>query len=208
MSKRTGNLFMKFIGITQRILENQSYFELRECLSLEWGEFFNKNLKDFLPLPLSYEIDFKKYTPFLNAVILSGGNDLYTLNKNELSKKRDKYENNIINYCINNNLPLLGICRGAQMIASFFNSTLSKCQNHIQNHDIFLNKKTINVNSFHNFAIDKLGSELEILAKAKDNTIEAFKHKNLNIYGIMWHIERTNGLNEKEIFNQFLGSIK
>ncbi|MBF7069473.1 gamma-glutamyl-gamma-aminobutyrate hydrolase family protein [Campylobacter volucris] len=201
-------MILKFIAISQRIIENNTYFELRECLALEWGEFFNKNLQNFLPLPLSYEIDFKKYARSISAVILSGGNDLYKFDKNDISKKRDEYESNIIAYCIKNNLPLLGICRGAQMIASYFRSHLIKCENHIQNHNIYVKNKKINVNSFHNFAIDKLSDEFEILAKANDNTIEAFKHKNLNIYGIMWHIERQNGLNEENIFKDWLGKIK
>ncbi|TXE88344.1 gamma-glutamyl-gamma-aminobutyrate hydrolase family protein [Campylobacter volucris] len=199
---------MKFIAISQRIIKNNTYFELRECLALEWGEFFNKNLQNFLPLPLSYEIDFKKYARSISAVILSGGNDLYEFDKNDISKKRDEYESNIIAYCIKNDLPLLGICRGAQMIASYFKSHFIKCENHIQNHDIYIKNKKINVNSFHNFAIDKLSDEFEILARANDNTIEAFKHKNLNIYGIMWHMERQNGLNEENIFKDWLGKIK
>ncbi|MDL0101984.1 gamma-glutamyl-CDP-amidate hydrolase [Campylobacter felis] len=197
-----------FIGISQRLLLNESYYELREALALDWGEFFRENLKPFLPLPLSYEVDFKTYAPHLKGVILSGGNDLSSLNQNELSLKRDAYESEIIAYCLKKNLPLLGICRGAQMIAQHFNSTLKPCQNHVGIHSILTKKGAFEVNSFHNFCIESLGEDLKTLAVAKDESIEAFRHKKKRIYGIMWHIEREKGLGESAIFKKWLKGVK
>ncbi|HBD8787829.1 TPA: gamma-glutamyl-gamma-aminobutyrate hydrolase family protein, partial [Campylobacter jejuni] len=63
-------------------------------------------------------------------------------------------------------------------------------------------------NSFHNFAIEKLGEDLVELCLAEDNTIEAFKHKYENIFGIMWHIERENGLNNIQILREWFSLIK
>ena len=70
---------MKLIAISQRLIEEEKYFELREALALDWGKLFTKEdlFRDFLPLPLSYEIDFEKYKNNICAVILSGGNNLY-----------------------------------------------------------------------------------------------------------------------------------
>ncbi|WP_291951232.1 gamma-glutamyl-CDP-amidate hydrolase [Campylobacter sp.] len=199
---------MKFIAISQRLIANESYYEERECLALDWGKFFKENLQGFLPIPLSYELEFEKYQSLVSAVILSGGNDLYLLNKNDLSKKRDNYEKDIIKICIRENIPLLGICRGAQMIASFFDSTFIMSKNHIKEHKIYLDDKKICVNSFHNFCINKLGDDLESLAFAEDKTIEAFKHKQFKIYATMWHIEREKGLSERSIFYNWLKEIK
>lgn len=197
-----------FIGISQRLLLNESYYELREALALEWGAFFKTNLQGFLPLPLSYKLDFKAYAPHLKGVILSGGNDLNSLNPNELSLKRDAYETKIISYCFKKELPLLGICRGAQMIAQHFNSTLKPCQNHIGTHQITTKKGEFEVNSFHNFCIENLGENLKALAFTKDQSIEAFRHKKKHIYGIMWHIEREKGLGESAIFKKWLKGVK
>ncbi|MBS4406976.1 gamma-glutamyl-CDP-amidate hydrolase [Campylobacter vulpis] len=197
-----------FIGVSQRLLLNESYYELREALALEWGEFFRANLQGFLPLPLSYELDFKAYAPHLKGVILSGGNDLNSLNPNELSLKRDVYEAKIISYCFKKEFPLLGICRGAQMIAQHFNSTLKPCQNHIGTHQITTKRGEFEVNSFHNFCIESLGQNLKSLAVSKDGSIEAFKHKKKPIYGIMWHIERERGLSENAIFKKWLKGVK
>lgn len=200
-----------FIGITQRLTEEKKYKELRETLALEWGNLFSNSIlfKDFLPLALSYEIDFNHYAPYLKAVILSGGNDLSAFSDDILSKKRDAYEMKIVEYCLKTDTPLLGICRGAQMIAYYFNSTLEKLSHHIGDHQVILNDRSSFIsNSFHNYAIINLGKNLEILARAKDQSIEAFKHKDKSIFGLMWHIERKNGLNNIEILNEWLKLVK
>lgn len=199
-----------FIGITQRLVLNGSYYEQREALALDWGKLFKNALfKGFLPLPLSYEVPFVLYKNHLKAVILSGGNDLNFLNPNELSQKRDAYESEVIKQCLESEIPLLGVCRGTQMIAHFFNSTLIPCKNHTKEHFVLNSKgEKFLVNSFHNYAIKTLGENLTPLFWAQDKTIEAFKHKNAKIYALMWHIERENGLNEPFLLENWLKEIK
>ncbi len=204
---------MKFISISQRLLENESYFEIREALSIEWGALFAKNtlFKGLCPLPLSVKIPFKTYAPFLSGVILSGGNDLSLFNESLLSKMRDEYEMSVIKECIRLKMPLLGVCRGAQIIAHFFKSELKKCEKHTKEHLIIkLNEpyKKVLVNSFHNYAIFKLGKDLNPLFKSEDESIEAFKHKNLPIFALLWHIERAHGLAEKSILKEWLSAVK
>lgn len=193
------------IGITQRLEQNKNYYEIRECLSLEWGKF----LYDLDFIPLSYSKPIEKYK--FNAIIFSGGNDLFYLNPNTLSSIRDEYELKVIEHCIKLKIPILAICRGAQHLAYYFNSKLQKIDNHInKNHKINFNNEIYEVNSFHNYCIKKIGNNLEILAKANDGTIEAFKHKTLPFFGIMWHIEReiTMSTPSKIIWNLFLEKIK
>lgn len=198
-----------FIGITQRLICNESYYEEREALALDWGKLFHQALfRNFTPLPLSYELDFSHYKSLLKAVILSGGNDLSFCNFNALSKKRDLYEEQVIQTCLEEKIPLLGICRGAQMIAHYFNSPITPCQNHVGEHEVFFLNEKFKVNSFHNFAIEKLGEELVELCTAEDKSIEAFRHKEESIFGIMWHIERENGLNNTQILKEWLSLIK
>ncbi|TLD80524.1 gamma-glutamyl-gamma-aminobutyrate hydrolase family protein [Helicobacter sp. MIT 05-5293] len=190
---------LKWIGITQRLLENTSYYEIREALSVEWGELFRESLGAFLPLPLSYEIAFERYAPHLSGVILSGGNDLNALNPNALSLMRDEYESKIITHCLRYSLPLLGICRGAQMIAHYFDSKLEPLDGHIEPHNVVDSKgQSLRVNSFHRYGITRLGEALESLSKAGDCSIESFRHRTSPIFGVMWHIERTPKMTSDE----------
>lgn len=204
---------MKFIGITQRLLENTSYYEVREALSVEWGEFFKGHLQGFLPLPLSYAIPFSTYAESLgeslSGVILSGGNDLNSLNPNPLSAMRDEYEGQILTHCLQYNLPLLGICRGAQIIAEYFGAKLELLSGHIGNHQVFdmSSGEQFETNSFHNYGVRTLSDCLESLVKAEDSSIEAFKHKHKPIFALMWHIERKNGMEKDRIFQEWLSKL-
>lgn len=196
---------MKVIGITQRLATQESYQERREILALDWGKFFSK--REILPIPLSYEIGIENYSLLLDGVILSGGNDLSFFSSDINSLLRDKYESEVIEFCVKNHLPLLGVCRGAQMIAHYFDSSLEKCEGHIGEHSIsWSNGESERVNSFHHYKIVLLGAELEYEAVSEDRGVEAFSHRSLPIYGIMWHPEREKKMtfSTKKILDQFL----
>lgn len=210
-----------FIALTQRLLNHANYNEQRETLALDWGSFFQKELLPlgFLPLPLSFQIPFEDYYQNnhhqIKAVILTGGNDLSIFNSSKENVLRDDYETHLIQHCIQFNIPILAICRGAQLLAHYFESEINKIENHVGNHFVKDNENNIfKVNSFHHYGITKLGKSLKPLAFSYFNqnnnnlkTIEAFCHLNLPFYAMMWHIERENGLNNKNIFNSFLNVL-
>ena len=135
----------RFIAISQRLDENPSYAEVRQGLDKQWGALFGAGrlLEGFLPLPLSYEVDFEVYRLglglALGGVILSGGNDLGAFARPaslELSRLRDAYEARIIEVCLRHKIPLLGICRGAQMLAWHFGSEIEACGGHVGTHKL------------------------------------------------------------------------
>lgn len=203
----------RYIAISQRLYSMQEYNEIRESLALDWGQFFTTYLYEFLMLPLSYKQDVTPYLPDIAGIILSGGNDLSIFNDTPLNKKRDIFETNLIELCIKNSIPLLGICRGAQMIAHYFNSQIAPCKNHVGLHEVVQDLESTQrfiTNSFHNYAITQLGKDLRSLAissDAKDYSIESFKHKSHNIFGIMWHIERESGMENSEVFQQWKDTL-
>ena len=90
------------------------------------------------------------------------------------------------------NKPVLGICSGAQIIASVFGGKI------IKNIEIgivevrgnLFGKKYFQAYSIHQNGISKL-NEFDILAKS-NNSIHAIKHKSKNIYGIVFHPEVRN----------------
>ena len=132
---------------------------------------------------------------------------MFSQTHNELSILRDKHENQCIEYAIKKSIPIFGVCRGMQLIAEYFGSSFKKIDNHVaKRHNIcstteheyqiqFANIK--NVNSYHKYAIDVLGDELETVGICPDdNVIEAIQHKSHLIFGQMWHPERENPFNK------------
>lgn len=195
--------------ITQTLAENESYFEQREMLDVAWGRLFHKI--DILPIVLPYECDFKSYFENIeiDGVLLSGGNDLNSLNQNKLSQKRDSYELSLIDHCVSRNIPLFGVCRGMQIIAKYFDASFKRVQNQVAtHHKIRVDKnsryfkyltKLKEVNSFHNFAIKSIKDDFLVSAISEDGVVKAIEHKELKVFAQMWHSERVSPFNQDEL---------
>lgn len=204
------------IGISTRQVKYDKYDEKRDVISHDWIHFFNE--LNFIPILIPNTL--KNTQNFLDemkldGIILSGGDNIGDF------PERDRTENEIIEFSIRKNIPLIGICRGMQIINSFFGGTIKKnaTTEHVGNmHKILfsnnsfcdINKNSINVNSFHNNLInsDNLANDLESIAiSTSDDSIEAFSHKKYPISGIMWHPERASDENNKNILRNFFKSI-
>lgn len=60
-------------------------------------------------------------------------------------------------------------------------------------------KNLDSVNSFHNYAIDKMPKDFSISAKSEDDVIEAMVHNTLGIFAQMWHSERESPFCQAEL---------
>ncbi len=205
---------IKRIGITLRIEHIKKYGEKRDAISHDWIKFLE--LSNILPIFIPNRL--KNTTNFLEKMeldgfILSGGD-----NKGD-DIERDNTEKEIIELAIKKKIPMLGVCRGMQIINDFFNGNITKTNNskHVSKHhkislidhdfQKLFHTDHIDVNSFHNNVIKKesIGNDLQIFAISEDdNTVEGFYHKNLPIIGVMWHPEREKNVqNELKIMNLF-----
>ena len=137
----------------------------------------------------------------LDLIISLGGNSLISLKQNNANSMRNRLDNYYLRLAIKKKIPFLGICYGAQFIANFFKSKIKKKINHsnkIHNITLISNKK-IFVNSYHDYSITTLGAPLSIIANSNDGTIEAFRHVDKRILGIMWHPERYNKIKKFDL---------
>ena len=177
---------IKKIGIIPTIIERRE--SLNIIVDIKLLEFIKKSFPRYQPITLLE----KKTEKSLNLILSGGGNSIVSLEKNRANIFRKTLDDYYFNYSIKKNIPFLGICHGAQYIAKYYNSEIIKKRNHTRkNHFIKLSSKNkVKVNSYHDFSIVKLGKSLNNLAFTEDGSIEAFKHKNKKILGIMWHPER------------------
>ncbi len=212
----TKTKFLK-IGITSRITENITYFEKRDAISHDWPKFLEKinAFPIIIPNSISKPKEFFDKMD-LDGFVLTGGDNIGD------NIERDKIEKSIIEYGIKNNLPIFGVCRGMQVINSYFGGKIEKSSisEHVKNdHLVEIQKNnyfkinsddSFKVNSYHNNIIKEnfLGKDLVSFALTKnDRTVEGFFHKNLSILGVMWHPERQQKQFDELLFKNFFKSL-
>ncbi|MFT8350799.1 gamma-glutamyl-gamma-aminobutyrate hydrolase family protein [Clostridium saccharoperbutylacetonicum] len=177
----------------------------------------------FLPITEELE-DIKSYLNIIDGIVFTGGGDISPLKYGEnpiqiefgINNSRDNFEFNLFLEAYNMDMPILGICRGAQLInvalgGSLYqdiNLQVSNCHGHMQSEmqvydffhqviidkdsklfDIF-NSRELEVNSFHKQAIKALGENLIVTATAKDGIIEGIEGISRKfLVGVQWHPE-------------------
>lgn len=132
---------------------------------------------------------------------------------------RDQYELKIMDYALKKERPILGICRGFQLMNVFFGGTLyqdllTQREDSLKhrdgelydqlNHDIAFTSGALleelhqgdplrRVNSVHHQGVKDLGKDLEVLAHCpEDGLIEAFSWQGAapgKVMGVQWHPE-------------------
>jgi len=200
---------MKILAISQRVEKIIEYSELRDSLDQRWTGLIDS--LNFLPVPLPNLTSPSEFIETVqpSAIILSGGNTLNKVDDTDLNSsiQRDRFEENILDISLQKSIPVIGVCRGMQMINLFFNGSLSENKEHIGvSHKInfigdYSKLKSRLVNSYHKWCVNEsdLSESLIPIAIAEDSTIECFRHKDYMIFGIMWHPEREKPYNKDDI---------
>ena len=161
-----------------------------------------------------------------SSLLLTGGDDIFPEFYNDwedgkdrsiYKPARDGFEFKLFDYALSNSLPVLGICRGLQLINIRLNGSLindietvrgtnhtkiSDTQDRMHEvnlyentlvYDVVREKRGI-VSSSHHQAIDRLGEGLIITAKADDGIIEAVEWEDKSskpfLLAVQWHPER------------------
>ena len=154
----------------------------------------------------------------MDGILLPGGNDvnpaLYhedNTASRELNKRLDWFELAVLSEAVKYKIPVLGICRGHQLINVFFGGSLIQNIENCDIHDYYEDLRDrahssiiknpsflfhiygtdrIGINSAHHQAIGVLGKGLREAQYSEDGLIEAIYHVELPIFGVQWHPER------------------
>jgi len=147
-----------------------------------------------------------------DGLLLPGGGDMEPWRYGQentasrgLEPRRDREELELLDWFTARKKPVLGICRGLQVINVYFGGTLVQ---DIAGHeqvcgcDRFHRVRTAPsllgsacggmeiVNSAHHQAADRLGSGLEAVQWSPDGVVEALAHRALPVWAVQWHPER------------------
>ena len=166
-------------------------------LVVDNGSVYTKNLTDFLT---KKNISFDIQTP--NTLLLNSlsNYDSFILSgrrKNE--KKTNEINSKIVNYSLNHNSKLLGICYGAEILALTLGGTIKKSSSiqkgdetvKISENNLIKNDSLLVLES-HNFEISKLPKELIPIGESPNCKYEIITHVTKPIFGTQFHPEMSH----------------
>jgi len=197
---------MSLIGVTQRVAISE-HGERRDALDQRWASFLALCGHRPLPLPNDFEAarELVLEVP-LKGLLLTGGNDLSDLGGD--APERDRTELVLLDLAQERGLPVLGVCRGLQLILHRAGAKLEEVEGYVaQDHPVRIGEESITVNSYHNWGTRECPPPLEAWAKAEDGVIEAVRDPEHSLQGIMWHPERMTPFSNRdlELFRSIFG---
>jgi len=203
---------------------------------------------DGMPLvlpPIASRAELRRILQRLNGLLISGGNfDIHPSYYGEkpinalrtIKRERTEFELELVDLALNQDLPLLGICGGAQAINVALGGSLYQdiatqlplANNHEQGakkdhggHPIkiisgtclrqIVQKHTLEVNTTHHQSIKRTGKGLVVNATAEDGLIEGIESpRHRFVLGVQWHPEvlASKDLSQRRIFSSFISTSK
>jgi putative glutamine amidotransferase len=179
----------------------------------------------------------------LDGLLLSGGPDLAPSAYDQRPHAQlgstepglDTFEYAIVREALRRELPILGICRGAQAFNVACGGTLhqhlpdvvgdsvvhrqsevGRCPTHVV--DVragtrlarVVGSGELPVNSFHHQAVDRLGMRLRVCALARDGTVEAIEDPDRRfVLGVQWHAETLiDGPRHRALFEELVAAAR
>lgn len=193
-----------------------------------------------LNYPLN-KAEFDRILPTLDGVIMAGGPDVHPKYFGQeidpycgtITEDRDIMELYVMKWAMENDIPVLGVCRGMQLINIALGGTLHQDVVHHMGilhrqtegmlywHDIvfegdsmlrrLVGSERYPVNSFHHQAVDRLAEGLVATAYNPDGLIEAYERPASRfLLGVQWHPEVSYFADSfsRKIFNRFLEACR
>lgn len=177
-----------------------------------------------------------------DGVLMTGGHDVNPKMYGEEKRSncglpndtRDNMEKYLFEKALETDMPVLGICRGIQLMNVLLGGTLyqdlptektSDIEHHMDApydraaHNVFVLPDTMladiigegeySVNSYHHQAIKEVAKDAEVMAVSEDGIVEAIcVHNKKFVVGVQWHPEFAYKKDEKckRLVNEFISS--
>ena len=187
-----------------------------------------------LPVHLPLDADPAEFIDRLDGILIPGGADVwperYGADVAETAERaeheRDDFELALLDAATAKAMPVLGICRGLQILNVHAGGTLHQ---HVPAHSRYdvspkgpihdisivegsqlaeLYGNTHEVNSLHHQTVDALGNDLTVTATHEDGTVEGFEHNSLPILAVQWHPEMMDTRDTDPVFSWIVESSR
>ena len=192
---------MKTVVVSQRIDNYAERNEIRDAIDQKLTLWLSQ--AGYIVIPIANQLALVPTAPGIgfhdwincikpNAILLSGGNDIGEF------IERDNLERALLAYASHLKIPVLGLCRGMQMMAVVAGVELKLVAGHVRKRHRLKGQITDEVNSYHHLALSRCPTDYTVLASSDDNQIEAIQHQHLPWQGWMWHPERELIFSDKD----------
>lgn len=230
---------MKTIGISGSVVEG----EFSPILTVRETYLNALNVNGFAPIlfPILDRTDcMDDILDRIDGIVVQGGIDVSPLTYGEnptvesldFHLTRDQFELKLIEKALERKIPILGICRGLQIINVYFGGTLHQHLSyenaeviHHRNKGIKETKHFIStkegsivdrclgkrpiVNSLHHQGIKDVGKDLIATSHADDGLIESIEYAgDAYLHGVQFHPEQMTGEGAKRIFQDFFEEVE
>lgn len=153
----------------------------------------------------------------VQGIVIGGGDDIEPEHyggevhpRRRYDVERDRFEIDMIRQALESNIPMIGICRGAQLINVVSGGTLyqdirplrrvtpnRRSIRPIKWVDLepdsrlltHLRREALRVNSLHEQAIERLGEGISIVGRDRDGFVQAIEGRYGFLLGVQWHPE-------------------
>lgn len=189
-----------------------------------------------VPVLIPVITDIEALTVFVDNVdglVMSGGGDINPLymgkepipTLQDVDTFRDEYDWILLRLAVNRQLPVMGICRGHQVLNTAFGGSLyqdiytqhgQKPLKHSQampreqaSHSVTLRDGSKQfVNSFHHQAVKEVAPEFIVTATAPDGINEGIEHVEKPIFSVQWHPEAMAANGNEQMLTLFRRHIE
>ena len=190
---------LTLVAVSQRVEIQGAHRERRDALDQRWIGLLSACGITPVVVPNSAraaEAIFRRIA--VQGILLTGGNDLAVCGGD--APERDETERVLLDYALRTKIPILGVCRGMQVIQHYYGVSLKPVEGHVGvGHGVDIDGRRIDVNSHHRFGATETPEPLVAVGTAKDGVVESIRHEKEAVRGIMWHPERFDPFRPEDI---------
>lgn len=169
----------------------------------------------------------------MDGLLLTGGGDVdpvlfgSSLVGRDVDDERDAMEVELVRLCRSRRIPVLGMCRGNQVLTVALGGSLRIVEGHVQQEPLakpvhtvelrprcrvtgLLDEETVAINTFHRWAVDTLAKGFTVAGTAGDGVVEAIEWEADDWFaiGIQWHAELLDAPHVEALFEGFVQAAR